>query len=193
MIKRISILFVLFGFLYACGGENRADEYSAEIKVVDKHLSELEKAKTQFLKIDSSEAIQWFPAYEKALKVISKYYAKDQETPNIDSYFAARITAYKILKDAKGYAQNRRIYLKEADYTQSQLSDLKDEIINGNSSKETIKEYLDLESKGANTIISTINQYTFHLEKIKAAYDTLNPYINSAVDSLLDIYEAEEL
>lgn len=188
-MKRIVFVLIGISLFASCAGENRAEVYSAEIKVVDTHLGELEKARTQFLKIDSSEAASWFPAYEKSLEVIKKYYAKDQEIPNIDSYFASRITAYKICKDAKAYANNRRVYLKEADYTQKQLTDLKDEIINGSSSKDEIKEYLDLESKGAKTIISTINQYTFHLEKIKAAYDTLNPYINSAVDSLIDIYE----
>lgn len=186
-MKVFYLILILFLGVVACDANESSGEYSEEIKELKTYLTSVDSVEKAFLSFDSLEAVTFNEKYEYYKRILRKFYVVD----SIDVEFARRMTLFKAMKNAKRYAEFRSKYLEELSYTRSQLNKLietlenVDNIEDPNFDKSKIPDYITLEKKGAQTIIQTVNSYTTMLKTQKIMYDTLNPYIEPFVDSIV--------
>ncbi len=188
-MKYITVI-LLFGFLTACSSEQSGKEkYKEEIEQIDSYSKQVEEEMARFMALDSNKLTQIPKDYDEMKRVMTSYYQSDTVQPKL----AAKINMFKGLKDVKHYKANKKRFLKSAEYTLSQLSDLKRDL-EGDSLDEEIdlKDAMELEAKGATEIIGVLNSYTELLTKNLAIYDSLNPQVQIIVDSLRTLHEGSD-
>lgn len=186
-MKGLYVLLILFIGVVGCSGDNTSSEYSKEIKELEGYLEGVDSVEEAFLSFDSLQAVTFNMKYEYYKRILRKFYVVD----SIDVEFARRMTLFKAMKNAKAYPELRQKYIEELSYTRSQLKKLIETLENVDNiedpkfDKNKIPDYIALEKKGAQTIIQTVNSYTTMLNTQKIMYDTLNPYIEPFVDSIV--------
>ena len=191
---RVVYAFFIAVLTVACGSqsddalvEKYSKVYKTEIAKIDGLQSDLATTVDAFNEIDSTKAESLFKNYSYATKVLHKYYDAD----SVDETFARRFTMYKGLKKTQGYSIMHKRYLDEATKTNTQLKNLKNDLQHGIVKEDKVKEYLELETKGANTIISALDSYTQIFKNYINIYDTLNPHVLIVVDSLLELHKSD--
>lgn len=164
-MKNIFILTLSIGLLWSCAQKN-----AEELKELDEVQVKLTALKETFEDVDMKAVKNARDTYKENMSQIKQHYRSD----TIEMTFGITLNHYKGIKKAgKNIDQLHLNYANDLSVMETQLNNLKTDIVNNSWKKDSIKSFVDFERTKVEELGDNIGTFIVNCEYIIQVHDSL--------------------
>lgn len=174
MKKLSSLLLIAMSLFWACNPINEED-----LQPLLNTVKELNAIEARVMAIEPAELNSIANTVEHNLE----YMRENFKDYNNRDFVIETLSDYRaIRKPLKNYGAKHQLFLKEIEYSKSQLKNLKNDAEAGKLDKTTYIGYLETEMQAVNTLKSKVNEAVGQVEALVTRFNQLNPVVKEAMD-----------
>ncbi|NUM50944.1 MAG: hypothetical protein HUU48_07490 [Flavobacteriales bacterium] len=173
----ILFTFIISTLLFSC----QSGKYQKEISALDSLHNLLNIAEQQLASTDTAKVRTIKAEMQKNMDFITENY---KDTFSMDMAMMLSDYAFPKKKVYRNFIGNYSKFLKDIEYTRSQLSNLKQDLENKSIPEDKVLTYFTTEQNAVLTICNTIDQNVNTIQTYFLRFDTLHPKVLHIVDSI---------